>query len=380
MQYVLFPHGGSGNHGCEAIVRTTQNMLDKNDSVLFSDAVNEDYDYLGSEYIQIESSRQSVSRKSLAYIKAFIGYHIKHERDAFDVLNFQSVISKCKNKTTLLSIGGDNYCYGENEYIYLVNRYARRAGTKTVLWGCSVEPDAISEKMATDLQGYDLIVARESITYDALSKINPKTVLKPDPAFTLKSTPGTMPEGLDLKPFVGINMSPMIQSKESQSGMARANYIRLIEGILDTTDYNIALIPHVVWSHNDDRLPLTDLYNHFVDSQRVFLVQDQNCMQLKDVISKCEFFVGARTHATIAAYSTLVPTLVVGYSVKARGIAKDIFGTDENYVIPVQELHLEDDLLNAFYWIKNNEKSIKERLESVMPDYIEQACSAKDLI
>ena len=49
-------------------------------------------------------------------------------------------------------------------------------------------------------------------------------------------------------------------------------------------------------------------------------------------------FIGARTHATIAAYSSCVPTLVVGYSIKARGIAKDLFGTDEGYVLPVQAL------------------------------------------
>lgn len=55
-------------------------------------------------------------------------------------------------------------------------------------------------------------------------------------------------------------------------------------------------------------------------------------------------FIGARTHATIAAYSSLVPTLVVGYSVKARGIARDLFGTEKNYVLPVQLLRKEEDL------------------------------------
>ena len=38
------------------------------------------------------------------------------------------------------------------------------------------------------------------------------------------------------------------------------------------------------------------------------------------------------------AYSSCVPTLVVGYSVKARGIARDIFGTEDRYVLPVQSL------------------------------------------
>ena len=29
MTLLLFPHGGGGNHGCEAIVRSTREILDK---------------------------------------------------------------------------------------------------------------------------------------------------------------------------------------------------------------------------------------------------------------------------------------------------------------------------------------------------------------
>ena len=67
------------------------------------------------------------------------------------------------------------------------------------------------------------------------------------------------------------------------------------------------------------------------------MINDKNCMEIKGIISKCRFFIGARTHSTIAAYSTCVPTLAVGYSIKARGIARDIFGTEDNYVVPVQK-------------------------------------------
>ena len=55
-------------------------------------------------------------------------------------------------------------------------------------------------------------------------------------------------------------------------------------------------------------------------------------MELKGFIARCRFFVGARTHATIAAYSSCIPTFSVGYSIKAKGIAQDIFGTYKNYV------------------------------------------------
>lgn len=130
------------------------------------------------------------------------------------------------------------------------------------------------------------------------------------------------------KNTVGINVSPLIIEREGCNGMTMQNYEMLIEHILATSDMSVALIPHVVWSHNDDRKPLLLLYNKFRDTGRIYLQEDCNACELKSVISRCRFMVVARTHASIAAYSTGVPTLVVGYSVKAHGIAKDLFGTD----------------------------------------------------
>ena len=137
---------------------------------------------------------------------------------------------------------------------------------------------------------------------------------------------------------------------------------------------NIALIPHVVWKHNDDREPLNKLYEKFKLSNRVVMIkEDYNAMQLKSIISKCRMFIGARTHATIAAYSTCVPTLVLGYSIKSKGIATDLFGTDEKYVIPVQSLEQEDDLTRSFIWLWENEGMIRKKLQLIMPGYIQKA-------
>lgn len=375
-KYILFPHGGSGNHGCEAIVRTTTEMLKDRSVLLFSTGIGEDQKYFEDTLPRTLFPQADIKRTSLRYLKAVAKAKLFRQADAYDAAAFSPVISQCDKDTVLLSIGGDNYCYGDNEHIYLVNRHARKRGAKTVLWGCSVEPKDITPKMEADLRRYDLIVARESITYEAMKKINPNVVLYPDPAFTLPVGEGTFPDVAERKSYIGINISPMIQDKEKVPGVTSRNYQCLIENILQETDHNILLIPHVIWSHNDDRKPLTDLHNKYKETGRIYMVQDQNCTQLKDVISRCEVFVGARTHATIAAYSTCVPTLVVGYSVKARGIAKDLFGTDENYVLPVQELKEESDLWNSFQWVYQRRDDIRKHLQEMMPDYIEQAASA----
>ena len=61
---------------------------------------------------------------------------------------------------------------------------------KTALLGCSIEPVLFDdEEILKDLNMYDLIIARESLTYEALIKagINKNTVLIPDTAFKLKT-------------------------------------------------------------------------------------------------------------------------------------------------------------------------------------------------
>ncbi|MFR5787047.1 MAG: hypothetical protein ACLUHE_08005 [Christensenellales bacterium] len=67
---------------------------------------------------------------------------------------------------------------------------------------------------------------------------------------------------------------------------------------------------------------LSAIKAQFADEPRVFILPDRlNAMQYKGL---CEAALAGwsrrGTHVSVAAYSTFVPTLVIGYSVKARGI------------------------------------------------------------
>lgn len=378
MKIILSPHGGSGNHGCEAIVSSTVKMFENVDFELFSSSPEEDIKYGLDKYCNISNPQKTINRFSLRYLLA----RIKGNVEEFDRLAFAPVIKAAKKSEMMMSIGGDNYCYGINSHILLVNRAIRKLGKKTVLWGCSIEQAAIDNKTVfEDLAAFDLIIARESITYHSLKKkgLN-KVSLFPDPAFQLDRIDLPLPEGFKDGNTVGINISPMIISHEENKGSTLNNYIKLIENIIDTSDMNVALIPHVVWTHNDDRMPLMQLYNHFTHTGRVVLIEDATAPELKGYIARCRFFIAARTHASIAAYSQGVPTLVVGYSVKARGIARDIFGAEDNYVIPVQSLKEDNQLIDAFKYIRDHEDDIKNHYASMMKQYKAKAAEAANEI
>lgn len=370
----LYGHNGSGNHGCEAIVRSTSKILREEfkdiNITLASGNIEEDKRYGLDKVVNVVNEKNKVDKFTFPYINAYLNLKVLKNPIEAEKLSYRKTFYNIDKDTIAFSIGGDNYCYPGYERFTMLHNMLREKGIKTVLWGCSVEPSKIDEFMKQDLLNYDLIIARETLTYDALKKIGANVELYPDSAFQLNKVEKELPTNFIENNTVGINISPMIMNNESIKGITMKNYISLIEYIIENTDMNIALIPHVIWEdNNDDRLPSKELYEKFKNTNRVVLIEDDNCEVLKGYISRCRFFIGARTHATIAAYSSGIPTLVVGYSIKAKGIAKDIFGTYENYVVPVQNLKLENDLLDNFKWIIKNEKSIKNHLNQVIYSY-----------
>ena len=380
-KFFLYGHNGSGNHGCEALVRSTAKILKSNypdaDITLASNGKNEDLRYNLDNVVNVINEKNRLGKFTIPYIKAYLDIKLFNNSLKSEELCYRKTFYNLDKGTVCLSIGGDNYCYPGHQRFTMLHNMLIKKHHKTVLWGCSVEPSKIDEEMAQDLRRYDLIIARETLTFEALKSIGANVKLYPDPAFQLDKIDNESPDGFKDDNIVGINISPMIVKNEQQCGITMKNYELLIKHIIEDTDMNVALIPHVIWEdNNDDRIPCRDLYNKFKHTGRIVMIEDDNCEVLKGYISRCRIFIGARTHSTIAAYSTCVPTLVIGYSIKAKGIAKDIFGSYENYVLPVQNISKEEDLSLAFDWMLKNESSIKKHLEDFMPSYCKKALEA----
>ncbi len=377
---ILYMHAGSGNHGCEAIVNSLCHMI-KEKAVLVSYRAFEDERYSLKELCELMQEKSFAEHK-LMHVLYYAYRKLSGDGESFIRYRYGQVFQGEKAPLAI-SIGGDNYCYDTMlQDLRLANSAFQKKGTKTVLLGCSIEPELLQRKdILEDLGRYHTIIARESITYQALQEAfggqgvekAPYIHCFPDPAFTLNTKKLPLPAGFAEGNTVGINVSPMIQDHEEKAGITMRCYQELIRYVIQNTDMQIALIPHVVWENNDDRRPIHKLYEMFADSGRIVEAGDASCEELKGYIGSCRLFVGARTHATIAAYSSGVPTLVVGYSVKARGIARDLFGTEEGYVLPVQSLKQPEDLVKGFQWLLERESKVRQKLSEVMPSYRERA-------
>jgi polysaccharide pyruvyl transferase WcaK-like protein len=335
--------------------------------------------------VSIVNAPARVPLKRWQWLASAISHKLTGSDERFYRYQYTPMIKHADSNTIALSIGGDNYCYGGVDWLYAQNKFLREKGAKTVLWGCSVEPSAMEKIMVNDLSRHAVITARETITFQAMQEKGLENVtLYPDPAFLLTKINLPLPEGFEEGNTVGINLSPLIMRYEKERGTAMKAYDALIRHILASTNMRVALIPHVTWKDNNDLEPLGELYDTFKKTGRVVLIGDHNAMELKGYIARCRMFIGARTHATIAAYSSHVPTVVVGYSIKARGIARDIFGDEKGHILPVQELDEPIQLITAFEVLKERETELRSYLENFMPCYSVRALDAvreiKDLI
>ena len=86
MKYVLFGHAGSGNHGCEAIVRTTCKILGNNDYYLQTLNIEEDEKFGLHKLVKpIMLKEKTVKRNSFLGLAYRIKSRLKKE-NSFDTI------------------------------------------------------------------------------------------------------------------------------------------------------------------------------------------------------------------------------------------------------------------------------------------------------
>ena len=88
MKVVMYVHGGSKNHGCEAIVRSTAQLLklDLNQSILLSYNCSEDLQYGLDSVVQLRQEINTINRKSLDFVKAYFMQKIFNKSIYMDAL------------------------------------------------------------------------------------------------------------------------------------------------------------------------------------------------------------------------------------------------------------------------------------------------------
>jgi polysaccharide pyruvyl transferase WcaK-like protein len=391
--FILAGNGPYENRGCEAIVRGTTKILRKHfkdpDFCCFDYSLPEQEkkkkytDELDSKIIHKPIYNNVNIFSSEFLIRGFL-HVIKSEAKKYRP--FRDMIPELPKSKAVLSIGGDNYSldYGIPKRFTNLDDIVQSNNKPLVIWGASVGPfDIIPEYkpyIIDHLKNVTAIFSRESSTTEYLKKngVVENVYDVADPAFLLDPTkPGNLNKIEIKEGAIGINLSPLMAKYVCKGDIGSWEKIAasIVSSISKTTDKEIYLIPHVTIPHSNDYLFMKNMMSHIDKRDKITLIEPKyNASETKWIISKMAFFAGARTHSTIAALSSGVPTLSFAYSIKASGINKDIFGHD-SYCLSPENMD-QNTVIKKITSMLSIENEIVENLDDKLPIMKEKAMDA----
>lgn len=390
LHFLLVGNGPYSNRGCEAIVRGTMAILRRE----FGDAFRvtlgtfERADIVAKQAAQeIDplithvALQQGGARWSLPWWRRQFTRWVLPEPPPYSMLD-----TLCTDATCALQIGGDNYSldYGRPEIFMALDNYLKQKAVPVILWGASVGPfeaePEFAPRMYEHLHILRAIFVRESSSYEYLSRLGKVVNLHTmsDPAFVMEPIePSSDKIGYPLPPgVIGLNLSPLM-AKYITGGDAKAwveKSVSIVRSVVDVTHRDVLLVPHVTRSNTNDHAFLTSVADACSKARikNVFcLGGNLSAAEIKWVISRCSVFAGARTHATIAAISSAVPTLSFAYSRKALGLNDDIFGSQEYCLQPVEVSPTT--VANRIAALLEQSEVIVNRLQQILPGIRESA-------
>ena len=275
--------------------------------------------------------------------------------------------------------GGDGFSdiYGECSFMNRMNQtwILRRASVPLLMLPQTVGPFKSKKcyDIAVDIMRYAKeIYVRDGKFSTEFEKLGLKFTQTKDMSSLMKPEPWD----IEIVPkAVGLNVSGLAYCNTYHGLEGQFDvYPLLVESIIDyfrEKGCTVYLIPHSYGYtkpiDSDDMLACREAYNKLRDKSHVVLVdKDMTAPQVKYVISRMSFFIGARMHANFAAIYSGVPVFGTAYSYKFEGAfnANGLDGKKQTEMInnlKQEEIERYIEKIGAFYNAivgNNNKKEI----------------------
>ncbi len=337
----------NGNRGCVALSITVMSIIDK----ILTDA-NISYTYYlpNSLYGDDKEHYYKIGNKTIRFFD--IGYPI-----IFPPISIRNIkvwlkhtINRKKYKTVFKSadfisdIGeGDSFSdiYGVPRFnvIDRIHKIARKFEKPYCILPQTIGPfkdEKIAKEAHQSIENASICMARDKQSYDYVINNVPKQVNIGeyiDVAFFLPYERINQDQSYT---HVGLNVSALLwnggYTKNNQFGL-NVDYPQLIRSIIDyflsISNIKIHLIPHVVCSERtleNDYAVSYDLWREYGNQRLVMAPFALSPIEIKSYIAGMDFFMGARMHSTIAAFSAGVAVVPMAYSRKFNGLFEDTLG------------------------------------------------------
>lgn len=354
-------HINSSNLGCQALTYSLLALLDS-----LSEELNIEFKYVLFEYepdeICVRRMCQliGVNEKKIIDLQMAPIFrarsYIKHFSQNIEMIK---MIKSCDLAIDLTA--GDSFSdiYGKERFksLTITKWFIEKLGVPLVLGPQTYGPflNKSNEKLAKSvLKKSKYIIARDKTSAELAAVLSEKSVeYTTDLAFQL---PYVKDNKNRERIKVGLNISGLLVSDHFEKGIEdtlklNTTYDLYIDSILNflcnNEDYDVTLLSHV-----DEDLKACNKFHEKYPSTQEAPIFD-NPIDIKSYISGFDIFIGARMHATIAAFTSGVATIPTAYSRKFTGLFDVV---EYNKIVDLQTLNTETAVSRTIDFIKRYEE------------------------
>lgn len=358
----------NGNRGCVAL--SISSMFIINDMLSKKNILCKFY-LPQSGYNEYKEYEVMIGNKVLKYtaIPDISDTSLKSKiKRLFKIKRFLDVSNIYKHADYIFDIGqGDSFSdiYGKKrfEWIFSQHKLGRKYNKPYCILPQTIGPfsSKVIEKQAIKgIEWAKCVMVRDKQSFDYVKEMLPNKEVHEiiDVAFFMPYVKKVFDSSFI---HVGLNISALLwhggYTRDNQFGL-KSDYQQLIKDIikyfLSLNNVKLHLIPHVVGgerSFENDYAVSYDLYEEFHHPNLILAPLFLDPIIAKGYIAGMDFFMGARMHSTIAAFSSGVPVVPMAYSRKFNGLfgetLKYPFVSDmktqvnENILLDIKNLYAE---------------------------------------
>ena len=378
----------NGNRGCVALSVSSMFIIDK---ILSQAGIKYKFYLPDSQHSECKSHIISINGRDIEYYSIQYNKGLSLKDDAkikvkglLEKKNYNKVF---KDADFILDIGqGDSFAdiYGEMRFklIDRIHNIARKYHKPYCLLPQTIGPfenERIREKAIKSIEKASLCMARDKQSYDYVLESVPqqKNVSEYiDVAFFLPYETISQDKNYI---HVGINISALLwhggYTRNNQFGL-KCEYQSLVKQLIDyflnQENVKVHLIPHVVGSERsieNDYAVSYDLWREYNNPNLVLAPLALGPIEIKSYIAGLDFFMGARMHATIGAFSAGVPVVPMAYSRKFNGLFFDTLSY--NHMVDMKTMD-NDDIVEVIKKAFEKRNELKNTINQRMNDIVSE--------
>lgn len=378
----------NGNRGCVALSVSSMYIIDE---ILSQAGIKYKLYLPDSQHSECKSHIISINGRDIEYYSIQYNKGLSLKDDAKIKIkgllankNYNKVF---KDADFILDIGqGDSFAdiYGEVRFkiIDRIHTIARKYHKPYCLLPQTIGPfenERIRVKAIKSIENSSLCMARDKQSYDYVLEYVPqqKNVSEYiDVAFFLPYETISQDKNYI---HVGINISALLwhggYTRNNQFGLKcdyQSMVRQLIDYFLNQENVKVHLVPHVIGAERhieNDYAVSYDLWREYDNPNLVLAPLALGPIEIKSYIAGLDFFMGARMHATIGAFSAGVPVVPMAYSRKFNGLFLDTLSY--NHMVDMKTMD-NDDIVGVIKEAFERRSELKNTINQRMNDIVSE--------